>query len=335
MTRPVRRSGAILAGGAGLAAGFAAGCAVTLAGRRPTLTFQLGLGSAVQSVEVLVSVATLLGVFGTLAALLVLDARLRRIAHRVELIAASQGPAAHEERDLGLPSSGSAGPPRPASPDRGGAGIARFAGGDARGPQPSTPSGYPATPAPQRPRSPTSTIGGPALEPTGENAVERWESRGGTVKGGEEQTPYPSADRDGGEPAAAESPASGPCGDAALAAVTPLAERLVEVWSDYLDRGDGHFEPRGLQRHLEAAGLQGTVAAENGLGDGVLGVDLGDGRIYLLPHFNSTPRAVAAWFDSRPGASSRLDRVKRLVQVAVARRSRSGNLELCAKGLVE
>ena len=130
-------------------------------------------------------------------------------------------------------------------------------------------------------------------------------------------------------------PAAASQDDVPLSPSTPDSERLVELWANYLARGDGHFEPTGLQRQLDAAGLAGKVVSEEDLGDGVLGVDLGDGRVYILPHFNSTPREVARWFQPRAGASTRLSRVQRLVQVAVARRAGNGRLEPATKGTIE
>jgi hypothetical protein len=313
-----RRSGMLLAGGAGLTAGFAAGCAATLAAVRLTASF-LAPAALVKIVAGCMGLVILPGVFVTVAAYLYLAAELRRIAARVDRITAPAAGSGTRDRDASSPASKTANLSSSARDQ-----------GSGQGQVPGAPPGSLAVPPPRKPTTATGMIGGDEpLQPTGESAVRGLD----TWAEADERTALSPAVLGRSQPDALQSPGIGAQDGLQARMSTPVSERLVEVWSNYLDRGDGRFEPRGLQRQLEAAGLQGKVV--DSLGEGVLGVDLGDGQVYILPHFNSTPQAVAAWFDARPGAASRLDRVKRLVQVAVARRSRSGLLEPGPKGLVE
>lgn len=121
-------------------------------------------------------------------------------------------------------------------------------------------------------------------------------------------------------------------GSAPLAASSP--DQLVAVWERYLSRGDGRFNAEGLRRQLEAMGVGGEVVTDAGLGDSILGVALGDGKVYLLPHFDRTPAAVAEHFQ-QSGSSARMARIQRLVRAAVARRAPVGGLVLEVKGVVE
>ncbi|HEV3458841.1 MAG TPA: hypothetical protein VHG32_20000 [Thermoanaerobaculia bacterium] len=120
-----------------------------------------------------------------------------------------------------------------------------------------------------------------------------------------------------------------------LTSLSAWPEHLVEVWQSYLEKGDGRFDAKGLRRHLEAVGLSAPVTIDDSLGESVLGVDPGDGQVYLLPHFDSTPNEVAGWFQQGSSTASRLARIQRLVRVAVARRAAGGRLELLRKGAVE
>jgi hypothetical protein len=124
-------------------------------------------------------------------------------------------------------------------------------------------------------------------------------------------------------------------GDEGLTSWSPWPEHLVEVWQSYLENGDGRFDAKGLRRQLEAAGLSAPVTIDDSLGESVLGVAPGDGQVYLLPHFDSTPNEVADWFQQGSSTASRLARIQRLVRVAVARRGADGRLELLRKGAVE
>ncbi|HVT14655.1 MAG TPA: hypothetical protein VHQ90_00550 [Thermoanaerobaculia bacterium] len=116
--------------------------------------------------------------------------------------------------------------------------------------------------------------------------------------------------------------------------VSTHPEQLIEVWLSYFRKGDGHFNSEGLRRHLQAAGITAEVVVDEQLGDSVLGVEFDDGLVYLLPHFNRTPQAVAEWFH-QTGSSSRLARIQRLVRAAVANRTPGGHFELQTKGAVE
>ena len=118
-------------------------------------------------------------------------------------------------------------------------------------------------------------------------------------------------------------------------ALASWPERLTGVWHTYLESGDGRFTAEGLSRQLRAAGVDGKVVTDHCFGEAVLGVDLDDGNVYLLPHFDSTPEELADWFQARSGAPMRLSRIQRLVQVAVAVRGFDGSLELRRKGAVE
>jgi len=130
---------------------------------------------------------------------------------------------------------------------------------------------------------------------------------------------------DGGSP-----PETDPAGSAPA-----RPERLIDVWNSYLHHGDGRFTVEGLGRQLRAAGIEGEVVIDERLGDDVLGVDLDDGNVYLLPHFDSTTEALSEWFHSPGGSTSRLARVQRLIRVAVADRRSDGRLQLLRQGAVE
>jgi hypothetical protein len=312
-TRWARWSGALLAGGAGLAAGFAAGCAATLITGR--LISRGPLAAYPRLVAGLMGIAILVGVLLTLGVGLRCASDLRRLAARMDGIAVPVPPVA---------------PPVSSA-----AGAQEAWRGQEAAPRQGTPV-HPRAAVSSRMRTePAFMIGGPEpLEPQAASAGMGWDRQYGAEGQKQERGTPPAA------PGLARSDtwgssANGMQGEALASGFMPVSERLVEIWARYLERGDGRFEPVGLQRQLEAAGLGGKVVAEDSLGEGVLGVDLDDGQVYLMPHFNCTPRAVAGWFDARPGATSRLARIQRLVQVAVARRSRSGNLELYAKGVVE
>ncbi len=195
-----------------------------------------------------------------------------------------------------------------------------------------------APPSSRRPAAPAGDIGG--AEPLGSSFGDGAGSRPWPGDPPASWGSRPPAPPDAGSPGRFRmedltQSAGQPTADGSAAASSPVAERLVAVWQRYLDDGDGRFEPGGLGRQLEAAGLSGRVVKEPSLGEHVLGVDLGDGRIYLLPHFNSTPRAVADWFEARSPAPSRLARIQRLCQVAVGHRVQGGRVELCSKGAVE
>lgn len=114
-------------------------------------------------------------------------------------------------------------------------------------------------------------------------------------------------------------------------------ERLVEVWHEYFQNGDGSFNSHGLKRRLEAAGLHSRVLPgdELGAGDALLAVESGDGsgRLFLLPSFKRTPRSVSEWFHYND-AVSRVAKIQRLVKPGVGRKTNRG-LVIEQKGAVE
>ena len=115
---------------------------------------------------------------------------------------------------------------------------------------------------------------------------------------------------------------------------SPDRERLADVWRDYFENGDGRFDASGLRRKLDAAGIAGRVLSDSRTGDRILGVEMDDGKVYLLPHFDSTPSALTPWFLSA-GPATRLERIQRLLQVAEARLGADGGFELVRQGKVE
>jgi hypothetical protein len=115
---------------------------------------------------------------------------------------------------------------------------------------------------------------------------------------------------------------------------SPDRERLVDIWQNYFDTGDGRFDAEGLRRKLEASGVAGRVVSDQRIGDRILGVELDDGKVYLLPSFGTTPGDVATWFQNQ-GQVSRLAGIQRLLQVAEARLRPDGGFELVRQGKVE
>lgn len=293
----------------GYVAGFASGSLATLAAgllSRAGRASVAGLPRLVTwLVTDLVSVFTLAAVLVTLVVSLWSAARLRRLAAPPLETAPASSPATRADET----SRNLAPAPRP---------------------DPMPPSAI-AAPPPGKAKF-KGTIGGPEpLQPSPDGPSWRASDEAKAQKVSPAVPATSGAAGSGGKNA----PAGAGQDDVPLSPPTPDSERLVELWAHYLARGDGHFEPDGLKRQLDAAGLAGKVVQEDGLGDGVLGVDLGDGRVYVLPHFNSTPQEVARWFQPRAGASMRMSRVQRLVQVAVARRAGNGRLEPASKGTVE
>lgn len=110
-------------------------------------------------------------------------------------------------------------------------------------------------------------------------------------------------------------PPAEPRGEAKAAELD--AQAVVQVWNHYLIHGNGHFEAKGLEAALAAAGIRATVLPPEdliGLGAPVLGVAAPGSRerVILLPDFNRPPRAVAQWYDLDPDTT----RMKRLVRAA-------------------
>ncbi len=128
--------------------------------------------------------------------------------------------------------------------------------------------------------------------------------------------------------------ATGMAGDTG-ATVSPSAIQLTEVWQEYMERGDGRFNDSGLSTHLQAAGIEAKVVSTRAFGDLVLGVDLGDGKVYLLPAFGSAPAAVADWFVPFEGGAARLNRIRRLHEPGVATPGTRGEFTVLKKGVVE
>lgn len=138
---------------------------------------------------------------------------------------------------------------------------------------------------------------------------------------GEDRPPAPS-------PTAAPSPSTEPRGGLDPGAVTA-------AWQQYLEHGDGFFEPRGLRRHLDATGVVADVIAAQDLG--IQGPILaiappGSRQLYLVPDFNQPARAVAEWFTDQ-GSGERMARIKRLLEVAVAERGEEA-ARLLKRGVV-
>ena len=134
-------------------------------------------------------------------------------------------------------------------------------------------------------------------------------------------------------PAASE-PASAP---AAPQPTPPEPHDLIRVWQDYWRAGDGHFRASGLERQLTASGFAARVidGATVGAGEHVQIVDpqSEDRRVYVLPSFAASPRAVQRWFEDRSdGALTATNH--RVIAVAVGRWTDSGTVEIVEKGAV-
>ena len=103
----------------------------------------------------------------------------------------------------------------------------------------------------------------------------------------------------------------------------PVAELqaadLIGAWDAYRRTGDGHFNPRGLQRVLDDRGIGATVSGGDriGLGGSVLIIETQarQAHFYVLPSFAKSPRAVADWFDDSSGGAL-TGRTERVIQVA-------------------
>jgi hypothetical protein len=314
----------LLTTGAGLVAGFVAGAASTLA--LGQLTAHPAAIASLQFVMGLLGASILAGVVVLLGAALSFTWGLHRIATRIDGIAdAASIPTVGSSSAFagqGGWQGQAAGNPQVSSP---GQAPALRQGASAAGLPPGTARGGPAA----------SDIGASEPFQPGGSSFSRFGSPADDAPESDDTDHSRPSSRDRAERRDPSSLASGTGDEPRVRISTPASEQLVDVWSTYLDRGDGRFEPKGLQRHIEAADLHGTVVTADGLGEGLLGVDLKDGYVYVLPPFNSTPRAVSACFDARAGASSRQARIQRLWAVAVARRSKNGRLELATKGLVE
>lgn len=133
--------------------------------------------------------------------------------------------------------------------------------------------------------------------------------RPGSVAGVETSPP------DHAEPAPAVEPEPTP-------AAEPQPTDLIGAWDAYRRTGDGHFNPRGLQRVLDHRGIGATVSGGEriGVGGSILIVETParKAHFYVLPSFAKSPRAVADWFDDSSGGAL-TGRTERVIQVAEGR----------------
>ncbi len=114
------------------------------------------------------------------------------------------------------------------------------------------------------------------------------------------------------------------------------SDGLVEVWDNYYRKGDGRFNVKGLQRHLEEARISAEVLGGDqiGAGENLLIVDFRDGGpLHILPNFSKPTRALETWFQTL-GSGARTALIQRLVRPATARR-RGGQIVLENRGEVE
>ena len=111
---------------------------------------------------------------------------------------------------------------------------------------------------------------------------------------------------------------------------------LIGAWDNYRRTGDGHFNPRGLQRVLDGRGIGASVKDGDRIGSGgsVLIVEAPSRttHFYVLPSFAKSPRAVADWFDDNSGGAL-TGRTERVLQIAEGRWTGPG-FEVVTRGEV-
>ena len=111
---------------------------------------------------------------------------------------------------------------------------------------------------------------------------------------------------------------------------------LIQVWRDYLENGDGHFNVRGLRKHLVQHGIEADVLEGPGseAGGNVLVVDpkLENRYFYVLPSFAKPPSAVQDWYEDASGGGL-MARIRNVRQLAVGRWT-DGGFEVVERGAV-